>query len=413
MIEAAMYGALGVLTTSLLALILIPPFWRRAVRLNRRDIEASLPITRAEIDAYRDQLRAGFAVSTRQLEQTIETLDERLAGRAVELGQKQQIIAHLTNESSISTEGLRLLEKERDLLTTTLATRDLQLTEADEARKAAEKRILDIEARLEAARQQLEIVVAEREAQKHAEALRDAELATLRGELAASARAAGDGGALVMQLAELKTALASEQMRREVAIDEARAAEAARRAFDVELHAGSVALAGLREQLADARAQREALSARLVEAEAASAGAAALRDDNTALRARLAALEAAASRPAPSGAAPIADSAELRQTLLEIGEAVARLAASPATTGPAPASALPAPVLAAPVLPAPVLPAPTPVTADPVAPAAAEPAGIVAVLPPPQGAPPPAERPAPPRGLAERIRALQQSSKAG
>ncbi len=398
MIEAAMYGALGVLATSLLALILIPPFWRRAVRLNRRDIEASLPITRAEIDAYRDQLRAGFAVSARQLEQTIETLDERLASRTVELAQKQQIIAHLTNESSVTAQGLGLLEKERDLLRTTLATRDLQLAEADEARKAAEKRILDIEARLEAARQQLEIVVAEREAQKHAEALRDAELATLRAELATSAKAAGDGGALVMQLAELKTALASEQMRREVAIDEARAAEAARRAFDVELHAGSVALAGLREQLAEARARIEALSARLVEAEAAGAAAAALRDDNTAQSARIAALEAAATRRDASDVAamPVAGSAALRQQLIEIGEAVARLAAPTAAT-----------------IAAPALPAPIPAEADAVVPMDGEPAAIVAVLPPPQGAPPPAERPAPPRGLAERIRALQQTSKAG
>jgi len=43
-IEAAMYVALGVLATGLAALIILPPFWRRAVRLTRRDIEMTLPM---------------------------------------------------------------------------------------------------------------------------------------------------------------------------------------------------------------------------------------------------------------------------------------------------------------------------------------------------------------------------------
>ncbi len=394
MIEAAMYGVLGALAAGLVALILIPPFWRRAVRLNRRDIEATLPTTRAELDAFRDQLRAGFAVQARQFEQTIETLGERIAAREIELGQKQQIITHLTSESSLAAEGLGLVERQRALLQTSLATRDLQLAEADEGRKSAEKRLLELEGRLDAARQQLEIVVAEREAEREALALRDAEVALLRNQVATAAKTAGQSGSLVLEMAELRTALASEQMRSEAAQGAVRAAEAGRRAADVELQAGAVALSALREQLTEARSRIDTLSARLVEAEAGGMGAAALREENTALEAQIAALEAANMRLTSAGSAMDAadGSAALRQKLIEIGEAVARLSAP---SGPT-IAALPAPSDAGAV--------------------AIEGGSIVPLLPAPATQDIPAERPAAapavPMGLAERIRALQQTSKA-
>ncbi len=393
MIEAAMYGVLGALAAGLMALILIPPFWRRAIRLNRRDIEATLPTTRAELDAFRDQLRAGFAVQARQFEQAIETLGDRLAARDIELSQKQQIITHLTSESSVSSEGLGLVEAERAQLQTNLATRDAQLAEADEGRKSAETRIQDIETRLDAARQQLEVLVAERDAQRDALALRDAEVVLLRGQIAEAAKAAGQSGTHVLEMAELRTALASEQMRGEAARGEVRTAEAGRRAADVELQAGAVAISALREQLAEARGQIDSLSARLVAAEVGGMSAAAVSEENTMLEARLAALEAANTRLAASGAVAetASDNAALRAKLIEIGEAVARLSA------PAPAAAS--------------LPAPADETSVP-----AERDGIIMpLLPSPPTASALAERPAaanPPKGLAERIRALQQASKA-
>ena len=56
-----MYFALGLLAAGLLALVVTPAIWRRAMRLARARIEAGVPLTRAEIDADKDQLRAGFA----------------------------------------------------------------------------------------------------------------------------------------------------------------------------------------------------------------------------------------------------------------------------------------------------------------------------------------------------------------
>ncbi|MBZ9936590.1 hypothetical protein LB518_09810 [Mesorhizobium sp. BR1-1-16] len=386
MIEAVMYVALGVLSAGLVALVLIPPFWRRAVRLNRRDIEMTLPMTGAEIAADKDQLRAGFAVSLRQLESTVERLETRVAAREVELGQKREIITHLTSESSVSAQGLGVLETERDQLLTTLATRDRQLAEADDAHKAAEKRILDIEGRLDAARQQIEAVIAEREAQKLELVARETELGNLRDRIAVATGLAGDAGAVASEMAELRTALASERVRREAAMEEVRAAEAGRRAVDVEAKAGAVALSAVHEQLAEATSRIEALSTRLVEAEANSMSLAVLRDENTAMQARFAALEAANLRIEASSDTPEGETAALRRKLLEIGDAVARLAAP----------ALPASNAAMAALP--------------------ERSSIVSMLPAPAGLPSSDERSARamgPIGLAERIRALQQTSQAG
>lgn len=79
MIEAIMYSAIGFLTATLLALITLPAVWRRAVRLTRRRIEGAIPVSMAEIQADKDQLRAGFAVATRRLELGTETLRARTA----------------------------------------------------------------------------------------------------------------------------------------------------------------------------------------------------------------------------------------------------------------------------------------------------------------------------------------------
>ncbi|MGL4243026.1 MAG: hypothetical protein ACRCTI_18085 [Beijerinckiaceae bacterium] len=72
MIEQTLFFALGFVTAALLALVILPAFWRRAYRLTRRELEATLPLSPSEIAAERDQLRAKFAVERVQLEQTAE-----------------------------------------------------------------------------------------------------------------------------------------------------------------------------------------------------------------------------------------------------------------------------------------------------------------------------------------------------
>ncbi len=68
MIEPIMFFGIGFLVASLFGLVLIPLVHNRAVRLTMRRLEAATPLSMAEIQADKDQLRAEFAMSTRRLE---------------------------------------------------------------------------------------------------------------------------------------------------------------------------------------------------------------------------------------------------------------------------------------------------------------------------------------------------------
>jgi chromosome segregation ATPase len=73
-IEQAMYFALGFLVAALLALMFLPAFWRRAMRLSMRRLQMLAPMSMEEVVAERDLLRAEFAVRERRLEQEMEAL---------------------------------------------------------------------------------------------------------------------------------------------------------------------------------------------------------------------------------------------------------------------------------------------------------------------------------------------------
>ena len=125
-IENIMYFALGLLLAALLALAIMPAIWKRAVRLTKRRIEAATPMSMAEFRADKDQLRAEFALSTRRLEMTIETLRKRLAeelgnvnrrkadlaGIKVEREQHRTIVAELETREAELKHRVAELEKE-------------------------------------------------------------------------------------------------------------------------------------------------------------------------------------------------------------------------------------------------------------------------------------------------------------
>ena len=98
LIENMMYFALGLLAAGLVALIIMPAVWKRAVRLTKRRIEAATPITLSEFRADKDQLRAEFALSTRRLEMNVETLRKRLAEQLSDVNQKRTDLGALKAE---------------------------------------------------------------------------------------------------------------------------------------------------------------------------------------------------------------------------------------------------------------------------------------------------------------------------
>ena len=78
MIEPIMFVGIGFLVAGLLVIGVIPLVHARAVRLTIRRLQASTPISMAEIQADKDQLRAEFAMSTRRLEMSVEQLKAKI-----------------------------------------------------------------------------------------------------------------------------------------------------------------------------------------------------------------------------------------------------------------------------------------------------------------------------------------------
>jgi chromosome segregation ATPase len=98
MIEPIMYFGIGFLVAALIGLVVVPLVHSRAVRLTMRRLEAATPLSMAEIQADKDQLRAEFAMSTRRLEMSVETLKTRSTSQLAELGKKGDAINRLKIE---------------------------------------------------------------------------------------------------------------------------------------------------------------------------------------------------------------------------------------------------------------------------------------------------------------------------
>ena len=81
MIEPIMFFGIGFFVASLLGLVLIPLVHNRAVRLTMKRLEAATPLSMAEIQADKDQLRAEFAMSTRRLELSVEQMKRVIRSR--------------------------------------------------------------------------------------------------------------------------------------------------------------------------------------------------------------------------------------------------------------------------------------------------------------------------------------------
>jgi predicted nucleic acid-binding Zn-ribbon protein len=147
MIESIMFFALGFLAASLIALVLLSAVWHRAVRLTTRRIEGAIPVSMAEIQADKDQLRAEFAMSTRRLEASVEQLKLKATEQLAEIGRKNDSVRQLKAEVEEKTAAITSLEAQeralRDKLRSTeeelsARSRELHETESELAAKNSE-----------------------------------------------------------------------------------------------------------------------------------------------------------------------------------------------------------------------------------------------------------------------------------
>ena len=140
MIEPIMYFGIGFLAAALFGLVLVPLVHNRAVRLTMKRLEAATPLSMAEIQADKDQLRAEFAMSTRRLEMSVEQLKAKSTNQLAELGKKGDAINRLKMELGEKTATIFALEARdkalRDQLRETEEEYAIKTTAMIEAQRA-------------------------------------------------------------------------------------------------------------------------------------------------------------------------------------------------------------------------------------------------------------------------------------
>jgi chromosome segregation ATPase len=139
MIEPIMYIGIGFLFAGLLVIGVIPLVHARAVRLTRKRLEAATPMSLAEIQAEKDQLRAEFAMTTRRLEMSVEQMKTKSNNQLAELGKKSEAIGRLRLELNEKTETMFALEARERQLVEEVANTRTELTARTEALAAVEQ----------------------------------------------------------------------------------------------------------------------------------------------------------------------------------------------------------------------------------------------------------------------------------
>lgn len=129
LLEVALYFILGFFVAGLLALMISPVIWNRAVTLTREKIESSVPLSVNEIQADKDQLRAEFSMSTRRLEMSIEELRAKADEQLIEISRKRDQIARYDADMKERLETISELEAKASDLRATLASRESQFEE--------------------------------------------------------------------------------------------------------------------------------------------------------------------------------------------------------------------------------------------------------------------------------------------
>jgi len=148
MVEPVMYFGIGFLVAALLALLFVPLVHSRAVRLTMRRLEAATPLSIAEIRADKDQLRAEFAMSTRRLELSVETMKAKTTNQLAELGKKTDAINHLKKELGEKTAAIFALETRDKNLRDQLRATEEEFEHKSSSLREAERALADKQADL-------------------------------------------------------------------------------------------------------------------------------------------------------------------------------------------------------------------------------------------------------------------------
>lgn len=139
MVEPIMYLAIGFLISMLFGLMIVPLVHNRAVRLTTRRLEAATPLSMAEIQADKDQLRAEFAMSARRLEMSVDQLKNKTTSQLAELGKKSDAINRMKLELGEKNATIFSLEAREKAVKEQLRATEEEFTAKTEALRAAEQ----------------------------------------------------------------------------------------------------------------------------------------------------------------------------------------------------------------------------------------------------------------------------------
>ena len=143
MVEPAMYLAIGFLVAMLLGLTIVPLVHNRAVRLTTRRMEAATPLSMAEIQADKDQLRAEFAMSARRLEMSVDQLKHKTTSQLAELGKKTDAINRMKLELGEKNATIFSLEAREKAVKEQLRATEEEFATKTESLRQAEKALTD------------------------------------------------------------------------------------------------------------------------------------------------------------------------------------------------------------------------------------------------------------------------------
>lgn len=148
MVEPIMYLAIGFLLSMLCGLAIVPLVHNRAVRLTTRRLEAATPLSMAEIQADKDQLRAEFAMSARRLEMSVDQLKSKTTSQLAELGKKSDAINRMKIELGEKNATIFALEAREKAVKEQLRATEEEFNAKTESLRAAEMALTDKQAEL-------------------------------------------------------------------------------------------------------------------------------------------------------------------------------------------------------------------------------------------------------------------------
>src|ERR1700733_14850290 len=143
MIEPIMYLAIGFLVSMMFGLMNVSLVHNRAVRLTTRRLEAATPLSMAEIQADKDQLRAEFAMSARRLEMNVDQLKNKTTSQLAELGKKADAINRMKLELGEKNATIFALEAREKAIKEQMRATEEEFAAKTEALRGAEQALTD------------------------------------------------------------------------------------------------------------------------------------------------------------------------------------------------------------------------------------------------------------------------------